>query len=248
VNQSVLKLGDRLYRRAYTAYLPLYSAYKAISDRKERRVLRSILRPGMTVVDVGANIGIYTRYLARLCGPNGRVVAFEPSPDNLLRLNANVRKLPNVTIHAAAVGDRSGSIPLYLSPHLNVDHRTYEIGEARDRIDVPVVRLDDIFPPGGRVDLLKVDVQGFEGAVLEGARRLMSENLHLKAVIEYWPYGLAQGKRDPNALLGLLAELGLAYEVIGSAEDPARFVARLDPARSDHYCNLLVRRREEGGA
>ena len=245
MNPSILKLGEQLYRRAYTAYLPLYSTYKSISDRTERELLRSVVRPGMTAVDVGANIGIHTRYLARLCGPNGRVVAFEPSPVNFARLKANVRKLPNVTIHASAVGDQSGSIPLYLSPDLNVDHRTYETGEARDRIDVPVVRLDDIFPPGGHVDLLKVDVQGFEGAVLEGARRLISENPHLKAVIEYWPYGLAQGKRDPDALLGSLAELGLAYEVIGSAEDPARFVARLDPARTDHYCNLLVTRRNE---
>jgi FkbM family methyltransferase len=246
VNRSMLKLGDQLYHGAYAAYLPLYSAYKAISDRKERRILRSVLRPGMIAVDVGANIGIYTRYLARRCGPNGRVVAFEPSPDNLARLKANVRNLPNVTVHASAVGDRSGSIPLYLSRDLNVDHRTYETAEARDRIDVPIVRLDDIFTPGSRVDLLKVDVQGFEGAVLEGARRLISENPLLKAVIEYWPYGLVQGGRDPAALLGLLADLGLAYEVIGGAEDPARLVARLDPARPDHYCNLLVTRREEG--
>jgi FkbM family methyltransferase len=245
VNQSILRLGEQLYRRAYSAYLPLYSAYKSISDRKERQVLKSVVRPGMTAVDVGANIGIYTRYLARLCGPRGHVVAFEPSPDNLARLKSNVGKLPNVTIHASAVGDRSGFIPLYLSPDLNVDHRTYETDEARDRIDVPVVRLDDIFPSGSQVDLLKVDVQGFEGAVLEGARRLISENPQLKAVIEYWPYGLAQGGRDPASLQGLLGDLGLAYRVIGSAEDPTRVVARLDPARLDHYCNLFVTRREE---
>ena len=245
MNQSILKLGEQLYRRAYTAYLPLYSAYKSISDRKEREVLRSVVRLGMTAVDVGANIGIHTRYLARLCGPNGRVVAFEPSPDNFARLKANVGKLANVTIHASAVGDRSGSISLYLSPDLNVDHRTYETGEARHCIDVPVVRLDDIFPPGSHVDVLKVDVQGFEAAVLEGARRMLSDNPHLKAMIEYWPYGLAQGGRDPAELLGLLDDLGLAYELIGSAEDPARVVARLDPTRPDHYCNLLVTRRKE---
>jgi FkbM family methyltransferase len=245
VNPSILRLGEQLYRRAYTAYLPLYSTYKSISDRTERQLLRSVVRPGMTAVDVGANIGVHTRYLARLCGPNGRVVAFEPSPINFARLKANVRKLPNVTIHASAVGGQSGSIPLYLSPHLNVDHRTYETGEARHRIDVPVVRLDDIFPPRSRVDLLKVDVQGFEPPVLEGARRLIAENLELKAVIEYWPYGLMQGGRDPTAMLGLLADLGLDYQVVGSAEDAARAVARLDPARPDHYCNLLVARREE---
>ncbi len=120
MNQSILKLGELLYRRAYTTYLPLYSAYKSISDRKERQVLRSVIRPGMTAVDVGANIGIYSRYPARLCGPNGRVVAFEPSPDNLARLKANLGRLPNVTIHASAVGDWSGFMPLYFSPDLDV--------------------------------------------------------------------------------------------------------------------------------
>jgi FkbM family methyltransferase len=245
VNLSILRLGEQLYRRAFTAYLPLYSTYKSISDRTERQLLRSVVRPGMTAVDVGANIGVHTRYLARLCGPDGRVVAFEPSPVNFARLKANVGKLPNVTIYASAVGDQSGSRPLYLSPDLNVDHRTYETGEARRRITVPMVRLDDIFPPGSHVDVLKVDVQGFEPAVLEGAQRLVSDNPHLKAVIEYWPYGLAQGGRDPAGLLGLLDELGLAYEVIGRADDPARIVARLDPARADHYCNLLVTRRNK---
>jgi FkbM family methyltransferase len=245
VNPSILKLGNRIYRRAYKAYLPLYSAYKAISDREERRILRSFLRLGMTAVDVGANIGAHTRYLARLCGPDGRVVAFEPSPENLQRLKANVRDLPNVAIKAAAVGDRSGSISLYLSREMNIDHRTYDTGERRDRIEVPVVRLDDVFPSGSQVDLLKVDVQGFEREVIEGARRLLSENPHLKAVVEYWPYGLAQGGRDPAALLALFADLGLAYEVIGTAKDPAHVVARLDLTRPDHYCNLLVTRRHD---
>ncbi len=58
------------------------------------------------------------------------------------------------------------------------------------------------------MDVLKVDVQGFETAVLEGAQRLVLDNPHMKAVIEYWPYGLSQGGRDPAGLLGLLDDPG----------------------------------------
>ena len=61
-----MAIGDKLFRHAYPAYLPLYSAYKAISDRKERALMRALIRPGMTIVDVGANIGIHARFLSQL--------------------------------------------------------------------------------------------------------------------------------------------------------------------------------------
>ena len=90
----------------------------------------------MTVVDVGANVGVYTRFLAGLTGTSGGVHAFEPSPRNFNRLQYATARLPNVTANQAAVGQRSGTIGLYISSELNVDHRTFDSGESSNAIDV----------------------------------------------------------------------------------------------------------------
>ena len=90
MNRHLLAIGDKLFRHGYPAYLPLYSAYKAIADRKERALMRDAIRPGATIVDIGANIGVHARFLSQLCGNSGRVYAFEPSPTNFARLKANV--------------------------------------------------------------------------------------------------------------------------------------------------------------
>ena len=81
MNPRVARAADLLYRKAPALYRLLYRPYKVWTDRAELKLMRSIVTPGMTVVDVGANIGILTLELARLVGPKGRVYAFEPDPD-----------------------------------------------------------------------------------------------------------------------------------------------------------------------
>lgn len=106
---SVLRaVGNKVYEHAFPIYRPLYGAYKAYADRAERQLLRKILFPGAVVVDVGANIGIYSNFLSRCVGPTGLVHSFEPSPDNFKRLCAATRDLSNVRLSQAAVGERSG--------------------------------------------------------------------------------------------------------------------------------------------
>lgn len=86
---------------------------------------KKILRPGMTVVDVGAHIGYYTRLFARLVGPHGKVYAFEPHPDNFAILQRNVRKFKNVVPVQAAVLDKEGEISLYESSIGTASHSLF---------------------------------------------------------------------------------------------------------------------------
>ena len=125
VGSVLRRIGNKVYEHAFPIYRPLYAAYKAYTDRAERRLLRNILFQGAIVVDVGANIGIYSEFLARRVGPTGLVHCFEPSPDNFKRLCAATRNLSNVRLSNAAVGESSGESKLYISEQLNVDHRTY---------------------------------------------------------------------------------------------------------------------------
>jgi FkbM family methyltransferase len=153
------RLGNKLYERAFPIYRPLYSAYKAFADRGERRLIRTSLFPGAVVADVGANIGIYSRFFSRCVGPTGIVHAFEPSQGNFRRLHSATRKLQNVRLWQAAVGERSGESHLYLSDKLNVDHRAYPPeGESRDAVPIDVIALDDYFGPGDRVDWIFKDL------------------------------------------------------------------------------------------
>lgn len=132
----------------------------------KQRALERFLRPEMTVYDIGAQAGFYTLFFSRLVGESGRVYAFEPCPHEAHFLVDHVRMncLQNVKIIQAAVGVRTELLGL-----------TVDCGQTQNRIcsssgallTVPVLTLDGagLTPP----DLIKMDVEGAESAVLRGA-------------------------------------------------------------------------------
>ncbi|PYK09865.1 MAG: FkbM family methyltransferase [Verrucomicrobia bacterium] len=186
-------VGNEIYDHAFPIYRLCYRLFKAYADRGERQLLKRILSAGDVVVDAGANIGIYSQFLSRCVGPTGVVHSFEPSPENFRRLQSAMRKLANVHVSQTAVGERSGRSKLYISDKLNVDHRTYMVpGDSRDTMPINVVALDDYFKPGQRVDLIKMDIQGYELHALRGANRVLADNPNAKLLLEFWPYGLKQ--------------------------------------------------------
>jgi FkbM family methyltransferase len=207
--------ANKLYEHAFPIYRPLYAAYKAYGDRAERALLGKILFQGAVVADVGANIGIYSEFLSRCVGPTGLVHSFEPSPDNFKRLSAATRELPNVRLTQAAVGERSGECELYVSDKLNVDHRAYRaIGDSRRAVPSEMVALDDYFNPGQRVDLIKIDIQGYELHALRGAQRVIQENPHINLLLEFWPAGLEQAGVRWEALVAMLQGLRMNLTLV----------------------------------
>jgi len=155
-----------------------------LHERALSEALDRLVRPGMTVADVGANIGKHTLALADRVGAGGHVHAFEPFPGNVERLRYHVRTAglsDRVTIRAGAVND--GSVDR-VALHPGRGHSGAEwniVGHDADgtptdaELYVPAFRLDDVFPPGQRLDVLKIDVEGAEHLVLRGMRRLLEE-------------------------------------------------------------------------
>lgn len=236
------RVGNKVYQRAFPIYRPLYSAYKAYADRVQRRLIRTILFRGAVVVDVGANIGIYSRCFSGCVGPTGVVHAFEPSPQNFRRLQSATRKLPNVRLSRAAVGERSGRSQLYLSDNLNVDHRTYRPeGESRETVRVDIIALDDYFRPGARVDLIKLDVQGYELHALRGANRVLFDNPATKLLLELWPYGLRQAATPWRDLIAALEEKRMFIRQV-SPKGLTPFRQELVHESADWYTNLFASR------
>lgn len=217
----------------------------------EIQVLRDIVKPGFVAADVGANIGFYTLLFARAVGPQGAVHAFEPEPSNaaLLKRNVAVNGYGNVVVNQSAVSNSSGAMCLYLAEDNAVDHRLSDASGNRERLEIATVRLDDYFADLDRApDIIKMDIQGAEGRVVETLDPLLERNPGLILVMEFWPYGLSSDGTDPEKLLATLAQLGFQVEELdeGRSElnlvSPADLLKRFTPENQRHT-NLLCRRK-----
>ena len=106
--ETIYSTTERVFfRRSPKIYRSLYSLYKTITDRYERRLCRSLISPGDVVVDVGANIGIYTEFFANLVGANGKVHAFEPEPTNFYFLSRTLSSKDNIFLYQGGVGRKN---------------------------------------------------------------------------------------------------------------------------------------------
>ena len=236
-------VGNKVYERSFPIYQLVYRFFKAYTDRAERRLLRRILFAGAVAVDSGANIGIYSQFLSRCVGSTGVVHSFEPSFENFSRLQSATRKLANVRVSQTAVGEHTGKSTLYLSDRLNVDHRTYITKEdPRDAVPIDIVALDDYFKSGERVDLIKMDIQGYEFYALRGATRVLQENPDINLLLEFWPLGLEQAGVHWEELIEMLRGFSMDVTIV----KPSGLVAfdtrdiRFD---TSWYVNLFARRR-----
>jgi FkbM family methyltransferase len=131
---------------------------------------------GMTVVDVGANLGYYSLLASRLVGPSGRVVALEPNSENcrLLLSSLRLNDIANVELLPVAADSATGWA--YYSTHVGSNGGLIDDGEllSHPGTVVPTFRLDDLVE--GPVGFLKMDVEGAEGRVVQGAMRLIARN------------------------------------------------------------------------
>lgn len=159
-----------------------------IMGAPERRALRSVITPGMRTVDVGANIGLYTLYLAELVRSTGRVFAFEPEPDLYARLQENcaLNGAHHVRTFNFALGRQAGRSMLHRSSLNSGDNRLGPRTDASSLVEVPVVSLDEVLA-NEHVDFIKIDVQGHELAVLQGMAHVCRSNPALRIYFEFSP-------------------------------------------------------------
>jgi FkbM family methyltransferase len=200
-----------------------------------RRLLECLDLEGGVVVDVGANIGIYTLPLAGMVGPRGRVLAFEPEAAAFAQLehNARVNGLAQIEPVQRALGDVEAEMTLYCSPTNFGDHRLHSHGDVEVRQRVRVVTLDAELAgvADGAVRLIKVDVQGHEPFVLAGMAETLRRNPDLVVLVEVGPELLRSAGSSATEFVTFLRDLEMeAWEV-----SPIRVTPMAEPWTYEYF-------------
>jgi FkbM family methyltransferase len=175
-------------------------------------LFQRLLLPGMTVFDVGANVGYYALLAARGVGNSGRVHAFEATPTVARRLAENIKlnRLQNVTVKHAAVCDRSGEVEFRLHEDDSEGNSLVSYAHDWPAVRVPALTLDGYIGEQRveRVDLLKIDVEGAESLVLVGAAGLLAGTEPPLLIVESNPSTLLAAGSSPESLREQLARFG----------------------------------------
>jgi FkbM family methyltransferase len=221
-----------------------------VSWAYETRYLAPYVQPGEVVVDVGANYGYTTCYFASVCGPSGHVLALEPEPETRALLEHNVRRngYQNVEIVSAAAGATNGSISLWRSKTNFANHALNAglVPNVRDSVQVDVVTVDDLCAArlGDRMPtVLKIDVEGWEWEVLDGAREVL-DRARPTIWLEYWPDGIRANGHDPGEVLDLFDAYGYsvsAHDLV--IESPVALTGR----ELIEYCDRAAERFRAAG-
>ena len=179
-----------------------------------QELLESVLRPGMTYYDVGANVGFFATIAARLVGPSGRVVCFEPLPENSRQIehNGRLNGFSNIATRCEALGgsNRTNVFNTSAEPTWGMLSTVGKAPEqASGQITVEVRTLDSLCAAGAlpSPDLIKMDIEGAEAEALEGG---------FETLTAVRPLLVIELHRTNAAVTAVLDRLGYVYSVLGS--------------------------------
>lgn len=232
-------------------------------ERETTKLVEQLVKPGMTVLDIGAHVGYYTKLCSRCVGSAGRVIAFEPHPLTFSVLCKNAQAFRNVTPVQVAVTDQKGTACLYdclLGPgsaSLRYDecrrdrYRDLSGREVAPRVlkDLPVASytvetttIDSYLAEARveRVDFIKMDIEGAEISAIRGMKQTIQSSLRLSCIMELNPRALQSFGLEPVKALKELREVGFSRIVI--IEDNGRLTEVENRDMATQLANGLMER------
>lgn len=178
-------------------------------DSNETSFIKNFIKPGMKIVEVGANFGVHALRMAELVGSKGHIDTFEANPhvSKYLRMSIALNHLESlVTLHDAAAGNKAGEIhPTYGLSNIGAGHLVNDAN--KHTVTTKMVRLDDILA-NQKVDLLKMDAEGSEGKIIEGAKKLIEDNPNLIIMMEWAQSHLRWQGTSPTTLINYFKDSG----------------------------------------
>lgn len=179
-------------------------------------MLEALVRPGDTVIDVGAHIGLISLPLARLVGPHGRLLSLEPnarSAECLRRMLICNGMEAHTQVMEVAASDEDALVNYYAGANSMLGSL---MGDAEGREATPVqsARIDSLVPEDVRIDLIKIDAEGFEPKVVAGLRRVVSENHEMFVIAECGPTHIERYGLNLQQWFDIFADAGLNRFVV----------------------------------
>jgi FkbM family methyltransferase len=246
--------GDELYLSPHyhiDRNILIFGTY----DADLHQAIENLVRPGMVCLDVGANLGEVALHVARRVGPGGQVHAFEPAPPiyERLRLHVGHNHLQDVVhTHPIALSDQTGPCTIAF-PGADQDNQglgsIVNLGpkSGAARATASAMTLDDFVAEHGltRLDLMKVDIQGGEPALLRGGRRTFAE-LGPDLLMEVSPEDLRAAGSDSRELCRMLDEYGYRiHHLTGGRVGRRIHASEVTPAfaATNVYCTRAADRR-----
>jgi len=225
----VFKINRFVIRKIYDykMFLDIYDiglSYQLIKYRKReldhKFILERILNEGDVVLDIGANIGYYALMELNLIGKDGRLIAVEPSPENVSLLKKNIslnNKDKNCRIVSGAISSKTGKEKFYLSyaSNLNTFHNYGSVSEhlSGETIDVNTYTVNDILSDSEKkagLDLIRMDVEGHEVDVLNGMINDIKTGLLAPSII--FETHISRYNKKNNMILTLTKFFDLGYK------------------------------------
>jgi len=242
--ETVSGLNFALDTSDYASCMMFYGAFSP----ELIQLLSALVVAGDSVIDVGAQLGYISSHLARLVGPTGWVHSFEPDPNALARLRATTAANAQdwIKIFPVAAGRGASEIDFYVSPTIGWSTALRETHLTNlSRIKVRCAAIDELAAAGEirrPISLVKIDVEGYEFAVLEGMQRLLSEDQPF-VLSEVNPALLHANDQTPADLLGWLRRLGYRIYRVDAERSlfgRGRFtLAMLDDSVELGFCDVL---------
>ena len=219
-----------------------------VYEKSETKFLKDICLEGKKVIDIGANVGYYSALTSDAVGPEGIVLAIEPDPESFKYLLKTIQasKFKNIRPFLKAASDHNDILPLFISKDNRGDNRLYQTNQKRDYINVKTIRLDDLIIENeiDQIDLIKIDVQGYEPKVIRGMQKIITSSKKIILLTEFWPKGIIDAGENPYEFLEMLRNFGfLLYElnkkgklVLLRKEDDDKLIYKY---RGRKYTNLV---------
>lgn len=261
VNRLILAFLPRSVRLGRAEILlnphdPVVSGALAMGvyENEEINLFARIVQPGMTVVDVGANLGAYSAVaLDRLQG-QGQLLAIEPAKENFLWLKRNLKQnrglSPKVRVHAvrAALSNKAGVAVLHKNPANKGDNRLYPDNLLAATEKVKTITLDALCRQKQirSIDVLKIDVQGFEGRVLAGAHQILRKSPECRLFCEFWAEGMLKAGTGTQIFFRSLDKLGFRiFQLAGNRITPVNPDEITRATQGRKYLNVYAYRQEK---
>jgi len=180
-------------------------------------VLKQLLKPGMTVLNIGANIGYFSVIISKIVGPAGRVFCFEPFPSTaeLLKKNVKMNNCNNVEVFTKAISNKSGKDSMWIAPS-SVNNFISKKGiPGLEKLDVDVTTVDDFVNEKNlQIDFIFMDAEGSERNAIEGMRNTIIDNKKLEIITEFNPYTFELAGTSGKEFLDVCSEFNFEFYII----------------------------------